>query len=307
MSLITIERTANLNGPIIPDTIAGVLNGGESDAHKFAITATRDGAQVALTGDVTASFLRADGAEVALAGQIEDGAATVTLAQSCYAVPGRFDLTIFVSAGGVTTGVYACTGGVRNTTAGTIVDPGQVVPSLAEIQALAASMRGTVAADTAYRAHLTGLRTLTDTATVFENKLIYAGGTNAGKLVTNVNYNCLIISVPSGVSSLAYTRYTATGPSTIGMCFWDGVATDDMPYGDLLKAERVAQNRPTGEEWETSIISVPTGAVYAGFTWRKSLGLKNFNVLDAMVYARSLEGRVAALEQAVAALTASTT
>lgn len=133
MSLILIERITNLNGPIIPDTLNGVLNGSEIDAHKFVITATRDGAAVALTGTVTASFLRADGAEVVLTGEIENSAATVTLAQSCYAVPGRFDLTIFVTADGVKTGVYACTGGVRNTTSGTIVDPGQIVPSVDDI------------------------------------------------------------------------------------------------------------------------------------------------------------------------------
>lgn len=133
MSLILIERIANLNGPIIPDTLNGVLNGSEIDAHKFIITAMRDGATVALTGTVTASFLRADGAEVVLTGEIENGAATVTLAKSCYAVPGRFDLTIFVTADGVKTGVYACTGGVRNTTSGTIIDPGQIVPSVDDI------------------------------------------------------------------------------------------------------------------------------------------------------------------------------
>lgn len=133
MSLILIERVANLNGPIIPDTLNGVLNGSEIDAHKFIITATREGAQVVLTGTVTASFLRADGAEVVLTGEIEDGAATVTLAQSCYAVPGRFDLTVFVTADGVKTGVYACTGGVRNTTSGTIIDPGQIVPSVDDV------------------------------------------------------------------------------------------------------------------------------------------------------------------------------
>lgn len=133
MSLILIERNANLNGPIIPDTLNGVLNGSEIDAHKFIVTATRDGAQIALTGTVTASFLRADGAEVVLTGEIKGGAATVTLAQSCYAVPGRFDLTIFVTADGVKTGVYACTGGVRNTTSGTIIDPGQIVPNVDDI------------------------------------------------------------------------------------------------------------------------------------------------------------------------------
>lgn len=141
MSLIIIKRTANLNGPIIPDALTGVLNGSEIDAHKFIITATREVAQVALTGTVTASFLRADGAEVVLTGEIENGAATVTLAQSCYAVPGRFDLTVFVTADGVKTGVYACTGGVRNTTSGTIIDPGQVVPDVEGIVAQYSEMQ----------------------------------------------------------------------------------------------------------------------------------------------------------------------
>jgi len=164
MSLILIERIANLNGPIIPDTLNGVLNGSEIDAHKFIITATRDGETVALTGTVTASFLRADGAEVVLTGEIEDGAATVTLAQSCYAVPGRFDLTIFVTADGVKTGVYACTGGVRNTTSGTIVDPGQVVPDVEDIVAQYGEMqRVTAEAEAAAGTALSAASGINDT------------------------------------------------------------------------------------------------------------------------------------------------
>lgn len=198
MSLIIVERTANLNGPIIPDALAGVLNGSEIDAHKFVITATRDGATVALTGTVTASFLRADGAEVVLTGEIEDGAATVTLAQSCYAVPGRFALTVFVTADGVKTGVYACMGGVRNTTSGTIIDPGQVVPSLDDIIAEYSNMQTAEAAATAAaQSAATAAATIGNTAQAIMN-VTWSGPLNAPTMAkggvsptggTNLSYN----------------------------------------------------------------------------------------------------------------------
>lgn len=133
-NIITIPRTVSLDGLIPPEALAGTLYGGEALAHKFVVGATQDGAAVALTGTVTAHFLRkADDAEVYLQGEIVDGAASVTLAQSCYTQPGRFELTVFVTANGTNMAVYSCSGNVRNTSAGTIIDPGTVIPSVDDI------------------------------------------------------------------------------------------------------------------------------------------------------------------------------
>lgn len=130
MSTIFIERTVNLNGPIIPDTLTGVLNCGEVDSHEFTISATLDNEPFALSGVVTANFIRSDGVTVPLTGSISDGAAVVVLSNLCYNVPGRFAFTVFITSEGVTTAIYGCTGTVRQTDSGSIVDPGEIIPSV---------------------------------------------------------------------------------------------------------------------------------------------------------------------------------
>lgn len=130
MSTIFIERTVNLNGPIIPDTLTGVLNCGEVDSHEFTISATLDNEPFAMSGVVTARFIRSDGVTVPLTGSISDGAAVVVLNNLCYNVPGRFAFTVFITSEGVTTAIYGCTGTVRQTVSGSIVDPGEIIPSV---------------------------------------------------------------------------------------------------------------------------------------------------------------------------------
>lgn len=130
MSTIFIERTVNLNDPIIPDTLTGVLNCGEADSHEFTISATLDNEPFAMSGVVTASFIRSDGVTVPLTGSISDGAAVVVLSDLCYNVPGRFAFTVFITSEGVTTAIYGCTGTVRQTDSGSIVDPGEIIPSV---------------------------------------------------------------------------------------------------------------------------------------------------------------------------------
>ena len=136
MAVIIIERTADLGGLIVPEGLRGGLYANEAVAHRFVIHATRGGEPVTLDGQVVATFIRADGGTEELTGGIDDGAAVVTLPQSCYAVPGRFALTIFNNGtDGSTTAVYSCVGNVINTTTDTIIDPGSVVPTMTDITA----------------------------------------------------------------------------------------------------------------------------------------------------------------------------
>lgn len=136
MAIYTIRRGVDLDAPIVPEGLRGDLYVTENSAHRFIVTATRGGEPVALDGQVVATFIRADGGTEEITGGIDNGAAVVTLPQSCYAVPGRFALTIFnAGADGSTTAVYACVGNVINTTTDTIIDPGSVVPTMTDITA----------------------------------------------------------------------------------------------------------------------------------------------------------------------------
>lgn len=145
MATIDIRRTVTLNAPSTPEPLQGTLYATENMAHRFIISARKDDEDAALSGAVAASFIRPDGETVIMSGAIEDGCAVVTLAQSCYTQTGRFTLTIFTIADGARTAVYCLTGNVRQTTTDAIVDPGHVVPDVADIIAEYAAMQQAVA------------------------------------------------------------------------------------------------------------------------------------------------------------------
>lgn len=129
-----IRRTVDLSGPRQVEALRGVLATTEENAHTFVISATRDGAPVALSGVVAGAFVLPDGTTVPLEdGYIEDGAAVVTLNASCYALPGRFELAIFATADGATVALYLACGSVVRSQTEEVVDPGDIIPSVQQL------------------------------------------------------------------------------------------------------------------------------------------------------------------------------
>lgn len=122
MAIREIRVTASLDGFGQPQAISGVLFGGETLAHKFIVS---DAGGASLSGSVSAKFLRyADNVTVPLTGSIESGKAAVTLSANCYYKPGRFKLTIYITASGSMTAIYSCTGSVDRTDSDRTIDPG---------------------------------------------------------------------------------------------------------------------------------------------------------------------------------------
>ena len=132
---IIIERTVNLDALGVPEQARGTLYQQENLAHRFVIHGRRGGADVNFSGNVSAYFVKPDGETVDITnGTLDGGAAVVELPQICYAVSGRFTLTIFVTENGAKTAVYSMTGNVRVTkTDGEVVPPGTPVPDYSEI------------------------------------------------------------------------------------------------------------------------------------------------------------------------------
>lgn len=136
MAVIIIQRAVNLDAALYTEPLHGTLYGGEQDSHEFIISATRGGADYAFDGTATARYIRADGETLMLSGMVAGGKCIVELPQACYAVPGRFTLTIFnTTDAGAKGAVYTCTGNVAQTTTGEELDPGSAVPDIDDIQA----------------------------------------------------------------------------------------------------------------------------------------------------------------------------
>lgn len=132
---IIIERTIELNAPLLTEPLPGSLFTTEDKAHQFLIACTQNGLPVTLSGTVSAKFIReANNTTILMSGSISGGKASLILPADCYNISGRFDLTIFVTANNVTTCIYSATGSVKAAQDGTLVDEGTVVPSIEQLQ-----------------------------------------------------------------------------------------------------------------------------------------------------------------------------
>ena len=176
-----IKRIWNKNKMVNIEALDGMAFQAEDEGHTFEISGIDDdGNSVALSGTVAGVFLRADNADIALTGSASDGKVSVTLTEDCYAVPGRFALTIFITADSQTTAVYAAIGTVVQTSGGGVAgDTPQDVVDL--INAISAAV-ATIPAD------YTDL--MASTAPTYSNTALYAAGSYAwynGKL-----YRCTI-------------------------------------------------------------------------------------------------------------------
>jgi len=127
------------------------------DNNAYTITAllcdSRNPEAELLDGTVGGELVRPDGVTVALAGEKGDAVrqvnlaagglcnatpCSVTLPQACFAVPGRVTLTIKLTDGTTITQALSVSAVVVRTSTDEAVDPGEVIPDLAAIQAAAA-------------------------------------------------------------------------------------------------------------------------------------------------------------------------
>jgi hypothetical protein len=138
-----IKRVWNQNRMVNVEDLRGMAFQAEDGGHTFEISGVNDaGESVPLSGTVAGVFMRPDGADVALTGTASDGVVSVTLSEACYAVAGRFGLTIFVTDDSKKTCVYACIGTVAQTSYGTVAGdtPQDVVDLINAINAAIASI-----------------------------------------------------------------------------------------------------------------------------------------------------------------------
>lgn len=116
-----IKRKWNQNTMVSIEDLSGSVFQAESGGHTFEISGVDNyGNTVALSGTVAAVFMRADNTDVAITGSASGGVVSVTLPAECYDVPGRFGLTVFVTADSKKTAVYAAIGTVRRTSSGNV-------------------------------------------------------------------------------------------------------------------------------------------------------------------------------------------
>lgn len=102
------------------EDLRGLTFQNEALAHTFKISGVdADGSAIALTGTPAGVMLRADNMDVALTCAISDGCVTASLPAECYDVPGRAEITIYLTEDGHKVCIYAAIVSVNRTSSGT--------------------------------------------------------------------------------------------------------------------------------------------------------------------------------------------
>lgn len=138
-----IKRVWNQNRMVNIEDLSGMAFQAEDGGHTFEISGVNDaGETVELSGTVSGVFMRPDLADIAIVGSATDGVVSVTLPADCYAVNGRFALTIFVTSDSQKVAVYAAVGTVTRTSGGAVAGdtPQDVVDLINAINAAVATI-----------------------------------------------------------------------------------------------------------------------------------------------------------------------
>lgn len=108
---------------------------GDNNAHTWRVIVLDGGEPAQITGNITGYFVRADGNTVVVTGELSGHIASVTLAQACYAIQGDLRAVMRLKVGESTITLSALILHVRSEISDSIIDPGEVIPSLDDLLA----------------------------------------------------------------------------------------------------------------------------------------------------------------------------
>lgn len=140
--IITLRYNVNLDRGVVRQRLPVEFGTGDKEAHKIILTACRAAGVVDLTGaGVMAYVNRNDGTSVIVDGTVEDGKAVVILPEACYAVNGAVSIVVKITMDESRTTALWLDGHINRASNDTLVDPGNVVPSLESLLAEIDNMR----------------------------------------------------------------------------------------------------------------------------------------------------------------------
>ena len=133
--LVDIELTS---GQLHRTFANHMLGEGDENCQRYGVRLFRNGEPEDITGaSAVGYFIRADDQTVVLTGGVNRNVAWVELEKSCFMVEGNFTLSIKITGTDITNTLRVVDGTIVDTVKGAMIDPGNVIPSLADYTALA--------------------------------------------------------------------------------------------------------------------------------------------------------------------------
>ena len=132
MAIFETVLKSDLKKPVQVKQLSGNLFSADNGGNKITVEVLDNGSPATISGSVTGYIIREDNSTVTVVGTLSGNKASIVLPASAYAVVGKVSIVIKVG----TATVGACTSYVYRTTTETIIDPGSVIPSVAELLSL---------------------------------------------------------------------------------------------------------------------------------------------------------------------------
>lgn len=241
--VIPINKQVDISQGALLSTL-GLMNSGDeliqgdSYAHRLSVAVMNGDAQADLTGQaIVGKFIRSDGSTVTVVGSAAGNVASVDFPSFVYAYVGRLIITL--SAGG--TSLVQLHASVRTGSTNVVVDPGNVLPNLDEIQQVLLDVEdalnridaATDAAQTAATAAGTAAGLANAAAASLEGMTAIANtlaaGSQATAAVTKAGGHYVItFGIPQGPQGVrgttAYSGTAITGTSATPTAYPTGIA-----------------------------------------------------------------------------------
>ena len=126
---ITTAIQQDIHSLVHVTSMNGVFFAGDDNANRIEVEVTDGGAPAVLSGNVFGYAVRSDGVTVPMNGTLSENIVSIVLPASAYVAIGLLSIVIKVG----TTTVCACATHVYRSETEDVVDPGEVVPSMAEL------------------------------------------------------------------------------------------------------------------------------------------------------------------------------
>lgn len=130
MAVIETWVNQELTTPVKVKYLDGNVFSQDNGGNLIGVNVFKNGEPASLSGSVSASVVRADGATVAVSGILSGNKCSVTLPQTCYAVPGVLSVVIKLTDSGSVTTVGAVVSNVYRSSTDAVVDPGTIIPDI---------------------------------------------------------------------------------------------------------------------------------------------------------------------------------
>lgn len=220
--------TQDINAPIKAVYGGGLMFSKDNLSNVISVDIVDGGQPFDVTGTVSGTVIRSDGTTVPVdTGAISGNTVSLTLTEACFDVPGQIVANIIVTNGDVKCCVLRAVYTVVPTETSSIVDPGDILPSIADLiddidaavasipadySGLLASIAGTFSPSTAYAA---GSYVWYD-GTLYRFTAAHAAGSWTGSDATEVTIGGELADINSAIDPMMDTEEMLTNKLPTG-------------------------------------------------------------------------------------------